>query len=1153
MAVRYRSEFKSTEGRLWRIDVADSTHVGDPDTFKVASNGFELNYRSENQEINAPILGSQLRFAMQLEDSGMADFPDDIANGAENRFTVVLYDFPDDEATPSFFWCGVIDSQVTEEEDMSFPRDLVITAVDGIALLKDIEYKATIAALKWQGRYVGFDGLVQIIARCLQKLPHIQLYENLFEKFLVTAINTYSEEIAPSSLNDPLFYSEIDNQAFAEGQTSGNAKFLSCYDVLKEILLAFEARIMLTNGYFLIEELEHRLVTIGTNNWSRYYEYDVAEPFANTLPAPQDISPSGDSRRIRGGSYSFLPALKKVRVKQRVDAMRNLFQGLIFDENEDSHDCGTSFFESTGFFNVIKLSGTIQVEYTSLAPPPLAGNIVLRFAFVVQVTSGGTDYYLNRDVTTAGSVDKAGATTWGTGGGENFELTLKVENAQIPDEDVTASFSLPIDIYLPRPPVDYGDVEAQLAFQSVRLLVADGSVFSSGNYSVAFTFQNAYFACVQLKNGFQQKDLVWQALSSEDSNESMEFPVLVGSLVEGAANQIGALLYNEAGDYSRMGNWAIRGGTPNKPLSRLLAERLLNLRHTARRTLRCTVYGAGFEWRDPVDDGDNVYLLRSGTFNAGRDEFSGEWFEGRIGALEITTTQEVDDGTSGGTVPSAGGSGTTSGGNGGVGGGGGSDGNGIYSGSGDVPDATVAALLGSFGFSSDEPAAEFFVNFDDGESVNLLQIGASGILLQSTNDTIDIEGVTRFTDILSPATISANQNDYAALDGANVGRLNASSGVNVTGIDSGIGGRLLFILNRGALPITLTNADTSSAAASRLDSGRAFAVRGKKGALLIYDDVDNKWLMAAIGDLSYFDEGYTTSTATTASLTADTPATNIGIAICPKGSGAFMLDIPDAAGTGGNARGTNAIDLQTDRSAADQVASGANSAVVGGRRNKASGTYSATVGGSGNTASGSGAVALGGSGAFNVGVTATGDNSFAFGTGADATATSAVAFLADASAQNAVAMLQNANKYGQFATFAVSFIRWSRLVVGTSATELFLDGTSLKATVDPNTRWQFEISVFARTTVVGNGTGALNDMYFASFVGVIRNTGGTTALLGTVDALMAAKTDASMSDAAFAITADDTGDYLKVVFTPPSTAGSTSQYTAGAAMKWFQF
>ena len=298
---------------------------------------------------------------------------------------------------------------------------------------------------------------------------------------------------------------------------------------------------------------------------------------------------------------------------------------------------------------------------------------------------------------------------------------------------------------------------------------------------------------------------------------------------------------------------------------------------------------------------------------------------------------------------------------------------------------------------------------------------------------------------------------------------------------------------------------------------------------------------------------FASGTQSTSSWTADNAATNVNAAIVPKGNGGILGAVPDGTSAGGNARGQYAVDLQTLRTNASDVASGNYSTIPGGRRCTASGQYSFATGFRA-TASGDGSVCFGGSGSFSVGASATASNSFAFGTGADATATNAIAFLADASAVSAVGFGRNADKYAMFATIPVAFLKWgNQLTIGTGTYELKLDGSSLKASIPSGERWQFEVCVSATTAVVGDGTGTTNHQYFASYVGVIRNIGGTTSLLGTVDALMAAKADATISDASFAITADDTNDYLKIVFTPPSTAGSSSQYSVGASIKIFPF
>lgn len=94
-------------------------------------------------------------------------------------------------------------------------------------------------------------------------------------------------------------------------------------------------------------------------------------------------------------------------------------------------------------------------------------------------------------------------------------------------------------------------------------------------------------------------------------------------------------------------------------------------------------------------------------------------------------------------------------------------------------------------------------------------------------------------------------------------------------------------------------------------------------------------------------------------LTGDLPTgvVNMGIALVPTGTGGFALALPDGTATGGNVRGANAVDLQTVRSAASQVASGQGS-FAGGSSNTASGLYSSVLGFS-NVASGVGSSARG--------------------------------------------------------------------------------------------------------------------------------------------------------------------------------------------------
>lgn len=120
------------------------------------------------------------------------------------------------------------------------------------------------------------------------------------------------------------------------------------------------------------------------------------------------------------------------------------------------------------------------------------------------------------------------------------------------------------------------------------------------------------------------------------------------------------------------------------------------------------------------------------------------------------------------------------------------------------------------------------------------------------------------------------------------------------------------------------------------------------------------------GGLTNFTESVNTSAPNNAGvpvvrLLATNAATDVDIALSPKGAGALTAQTADNTSTGGNKRGTNAVDWQMARSVNTRVASNTYSVIGGGQNNTASGANSVVAGGTTNTASSSNSVVAGGS------------------------------------------------------------------------------------------------------------------------------------------------------------------------------------------------
>lgn len=272
---------------------------------------------------------------------------------------------------------------------------------------------------------------------------------------------------------------------------------------------------------------------------------------------------------------------------------------------------------------------------------------------------------------------------------------------------------------------------------------------------------------------------------------------------------------------------------------------------------------------------------------------------------------------------------------------------------------------------------------------------------------------------------------------------------------------------------------------------------------------------------------------------AVTPA---GLPLAAVGSG-WALKEADGDAPGGNSRGSGAVDLQSTRGVASQVASGVRSTIGGGYSNKASAPNATVAGGASNMATAESSTVSGGSSnaAIEAFATASGgaDNVAA---GIGATAGGGYDNIAEADYATVAGGRQaHARLYGQQAAAAGKFSargdaqRSDYVLRGATSdgtqTELFLDGASQRLAIQDDTTWFFEVRIAARRTDA-NGESAAYILQ-----GCIDRNAGTVALVGSVTTTVLAEDTAAWDVAA---TADDTNKALAVKVTGE----------AGKAIRW---
>jgi hypothetical protein len=335
-------------------------------------------------------------------------------------------------------------------------------------------------------------------------------------------------------------------------------------------------------------------------------------------------------------------------------------------------------------------------------------------------------------------------------------------------------------------------------------------------------------------------------------------------------------------------------------------------------------------------------------------------------------------------------------------------------------------------------------------------------------------------------------------------------------------------------------------------------------SLLIQNSASTPKLTVKGGGAIEIGSNATVTGTTTATIqVVDSSNANVGLALAPKGSGAFTLLIPSNTITGGNSRGFKAVDLQMSLSSASSIASGSfafigggsgntasslGSTIAGGTNNTITDSYSSINGGNGNTVNSTYSTIIGGS---NNLIASTYNYSSIIG-GRD---NGVYALYSIASGYNASAYLygQSAKASGFFTNQGDSqtskFIL-RRTIIGTGSTELLLDGSTLQLLLSGGTTnrlWTFTVQIAAFVSSGGTVNCPNASSWSSVHNGGIKLSGTTTTLLGV--SLVNSYSDSSMSTAIVTIAANDTTDALTIFFKPPTTAISTTVTSVVANVK----
>lgn len=600
--------------------IHDVDWVGALTQFDVGHGGIAIGWDTKDGENrHAPILGSTGAVSMIVEvgDTVLETFLEDLRTSYEGRFWLEITS----TGTYATVWRGIIIADNSWETDQGARFSAQITAVDGLALLAETPYytPGTPPTL-----YTGSNRLTKHITKCLEKMAHIDFW-GATDPILETSLDWWSFGAASGGADDALHQVYVDNVAFYDFHTKGSIDkdVLSCYDVLRNILIAFGCRIGQLGGVYRVEQIDYR-----ANSTYNYRRYDKSGNFLTNSfrSSVNTIDQTVAGAKVSYVTYDYLPQLQKTELTYEANLRRNfwgnifLLEGTNFDFDQviSSNSGAATFRLRTVFFvNVKRISG-----YTGNPQDVLFAEIRL----FLKVGSN----YLKRTGNYANFSWQPNAASWTASAADTAHIVSGGQ--QVPQAPgLSASFIMAFDMITPPLPSDGSDNRVSASFFQLKRNNNESVILSE--FEITWTAAGLWMEVYDLGTPDTQEDeVLYESTNPDGGSDVWEEKTRLGG---GSANYAGRLM-----DVSNAAItlWGAGVGTRDKTLGTLLANTVLNGQLRPIKRLDGTLYGN----LDPfklVSTSDGIdWLMMRLTWSLTENTFSGTWFEVDYGTAAVAAT-----------------------------------------------------------------------------------------------------------------------------------------------------------------------------------------------------------------------------------------------------------------------------------------------------------------------------------------------------------------------------------------------------------------------------------------------------------------------------------------------------------------------------------
>ena len=414
LAKQFYSSFKSYNGWDYYLEIWVEGYSGSASEISIGAGGPVITYGTDEQDRFSPILSSKLELPFMVTNTTQDAFIKNIReNFNEQDVYIHLYrESSSGYSSVAPLWSGFVLMDLSASPDLYYPYPVTLTAVDGLSLLKEIDFSKSGTA----GSYTDAD-MYSSNGRFTYWLKEILLKSGASTttqgstqdyKF-TTAINWFNSVMPTiTQSTDPFYQTKCNTKMFFSKDADENFTVVNCYDVLKNLLKHWGARIIYWKHIFYIVQIQEYNTTesgtyanpdnIDTRTYTKTGAFDSSsDNLGDSYWTRYNLlidDVTGGIQKLAGSQFNYLPQLKRTQAKFIDYGNKNYFGGLPYDLTTGQTDV---IYQDTisdvsvdgSMILIIPLDVTMNVAYS--------GTLAMSLTFRMYITDGSTTYYLRYD------------------------------------------------------------------------------------------------------------------------------------------------------------------------------------------------------------------------------------------------------------------------------------------------------------------------------------------------------------------------------------------------------------------------------------------------------------------------------------------------------------------------------------------------------------------------------------------------------------------------------------------------------------------------------------------------------------------------------------------------------------------------------------